>query len=151
MSVSSRKQRCAVAQEVQISNSKDLREIPKGHPQRGAKLFYLVWPPDQIETFGPSFSTANESVPKIIINNTVNLFLKLQSTFWQFQTTTVSVLFDEIAFVLFYLKKSIYFLALEMARPENQQYANCIGTLSFPILPFPVLHFPVPHFSTRTS
>jgi len=80
--VSSRKQRCAVAQEVQISNSKDLREIPKGHPQRGAKLFYSVWPPDQMETFGPSFSTANESVPKIIINNTVNLFLKLQSAFW---------------------------------------------------------------------
>ena len=24
----------------------------------------------------------NESVPKIVINNTINLFLKLQSAFW---------------------------------------------------------------------
>jgi len=27
-------------------------------------------------------SMGNESVPKIIINNTINLFLKLQSAFW---------------------------------------------------------------------
>jgi len=29
-------------------------------------------------------------------------------------------------------EKYIYFLALEMASPGNQQCANCIGTLSFP-------------------
>ena len=32
----------------------------------------------------------NESVPKIIINNTINLFFKLQSAFCYFQTITVS-------------------------------------------------------------
>jgi len=39
------------------------------------------------------------------------------------------VLFDRI----FYLKKYIYYLALEMASPGNQHCASCIGTLSFPI------------------
>ena len=43
----------------------------------------------------------NESVPKIIINNT---------------------------------RKYVYILALEMASPWNQHCANCIGTLSFPIV-----------------
>jgi len=32
-------------------------------------------------------------------------------------------------------EKYIYILALEMACPGNQHCANCIGTLSFPILP----------------
>jgi len=30
-------------------------------------------------------------------------------------------------------EKYIYILALEMASPENQHCANCIGTLSFAI------------------
>jgi len=34
--------------------------------------------------------TGNESLLKIIINNAINIFLKLQSTFWKFQTITVS-------------------------------------------------------------
>jgi len=36
--------------------------------------------------------TGDENVPKVIINGTINLFLflKLQSTFWYFQTITVS-------------------------------------------------------------
>jgi len=32
-------------------------------------------------------------------------------------------------------EKYIYILALEMASPENQHCASCIGTLSFPIGP----------------
>jgi len=35
---------------------------------------------------------------------------------------------------VFYLKKYRYILALEMASPGNQHCANCVGTLSFPIL-----------------
>jgi len=34
---------------------------------------------------------------------------------------------------MFYLKKYIYFLALELASPGNRHCASCIGTLSFPI------------------
>jgi len=30
-------------------------------------------------------------------------------------------------------KKYIYILSLEMASPENQHFASCIGTLSLPI------------------
>jgi len=30
-------------------------------------------------------------------------------------------------------QKYVYSLALEIARPGNQQCANCVGTLSFPI------------------
>jgi len=75
----------------------------------------------------------NESVPKIIINNTTNLFLKLQSAFCYFQTITVSecYLIKLLTYILF--KKYIYILALEMASPENQNCVNCIGTFSFPI------------------
>ena len=36
---------------------------------------------------------------------------------------------------MFYLKKYILILALEMCSPVNQQCANCIGTLSIPIVP----------------
>ena len=36
------------------------------------------------------FRTGNESVPKITINDAIILFSKLQSTFWLFQTITVS-------------------------------------------------------------
>jgi len=51
----------------------------------------------------------NESVPKVIINNTINLFFKLQSAFCQFQTMIVSecylikllpyILFENIIFI----------------------------------------------------
>jgi len=73
----------------------------------------------------------NESMPKIIINDTINLFFKLQSAFCQFQTVSFRVLFDKISSV--YLKKYIFILVLEMASSGNQHCANCIGTLSFPI------------------
>ena len=75
----------------------------------------------------------NESVPKIVTNNTINLFFKLQSAFWQFQTITGSeyCMIKLLPYVLF--EKLIYILALEMASPGNQHCANSIGTLSFPV------------------
>ena len=36
-----------------------------------------------------------------------------------------------LPYILF--EKYIYILALEIASPENQHSANCIGTLSYPI------------------
>jgi len=33
-----------------------------------------------------------------------------------------------------FLPTGLYYLALEMASPLNQHCANCIGTLSFPVL-----------------
>jgi len=44
------------------------------------------------------------------------------------------VLFDKIASVFYLKKKSVNILASEMASPKNRHCANCIGTLSFPIL-----------------
>jgi len=73
----------------------------------------------------------NKSVTKIIINDTVNLFL-MQSPFWQFQTITVSdrCLIKLLPYIL--VEKYIYILALEMARPGNQQHcASCIGAHVF--------------------
>jgi len=82
-------------------------------------------------------SVGNESVPKIITNNTMYAYL--------FFKTTISILVisDHNSFrVLLILikllpnilfQKYIYILALEMASPVNQHCANCIGTLSFPI------------------
>jgi len=32
-------------------------------------------------------------------------------------------------------EKHVHILALEMARPANQHCANCIGTVSLPVLP----------------
>jgi len=49
------------------------------------------------------------------------------------------VLFDITASVYF-ICKYIYILVLEMASPGNQHCANCIGTLSFPILRQPEVH-----------
>jgi len=46
------------------------------------------------------------------------------------------VLFDKIASVYFLLEKYIDILALEMAGPWNQHCANCIGTVSCPVVFF---------------
>jgi len=72
-------------------------------------------------------------VPKILINNTTNLFLKPPAAFLEFRTITVSecCLIKSLLNILF--EKYIYILALEKASPENQHCANCINTLSFPI------------------
>jgi len=87
-----------------------------------------------------SLSTiGKESVPKIVVNNTVNLFFTLQSAFWQVQTITVSecCLTKLLPNILF--EKYICMLALKMASPGDQHCANCIGTLSFPISSFLII------------
>ena len=61
----------------------------------------------------------NESVPKIIINDAVNFFLKLQSTVWQFQTITVSECCSIKLLPCILFEKYIYMLALEMASPTG--------------------------------
>jgi len=70
-------------------------------------------------------------VPKILINNTKNYFVKCNSILAISNRNSLRVLFDEIDSVYF-IGKYIYILALEMAGPGNQHCANCIGTLSFP-------------------
>jgi len=66
-----------------------------------------------------SHQTGNESVPKIIMNDIINLFFKLQSAFCWFQTITVSAccLTKLLPYIL--LEKYTYILALEMASPGN--------------------------------
>ena len=59
----------------------------------------------------------NESVPKIIINDTVSLFFK-----------------TAISFLYTVFEKYIYIIALEMASPGNQHCDSRIGTLSFPVI-----------------
>jgi len=69
-------------------------------------------------------------VPKIIIDDTINLFLKTAIRILVISNhNSFRVLFDKIASVF---EKYIYILALEMASPGNQHCANCIGALSFP-------------------
>jgi len=43
------------------------------------------------------------------------------------------VLFDKVLPYLLF-EKYIFILALEVASPGNQHCANCIGTLSFPMM-----------------
>ena len=76
-----------------------------------------------------------ESVPKIIINDTINFFLKMQTSLLVIISNHNSfrVLFDEIASA-FFLEKYIYISALEMASPANQHCANCVGTHSFSVV-----------------
>jgi len=65
----------------------------------------------------------NESVPKIIINDTIIFFLRLQSAVWQFQTITVSecCLTKMLPYILF--EKYMNIVALEMASPGNRHCA----------------------------
>jgi len=64
----------------------------------------------------------NESVPKFVINNTINLFLKRQSAFCSFQTITVSecCLIKLLPYILF--EKCIYF---STADGQPRQPALC--------------------------
>jgi len=78
----------------------------------------------------------NESVPKIIINDTIFFSETAISILVISNQNSARVLFYEIAFVYFIWKININILALEMACPENQHCANCIGTLSFPMLKY---------------
>jgi len=82
-----------------------------------------------------SHAIRNESLPKIIINNTVSYFL-LQSAFCQFQTITVSercLIKSLPLYILFEKNILINILTLKMASPGNQHCASCIGALSFPM------------------
>jgi len=74
--------------------------------------------------------TGSENMPKIITNNTINLFFKLQSAFCHFQTITFSECYLIKLLLYILLDKYINILALEMASPGNQQCSNCIGALS---------------------
>ena len=75
----------------------------------------------------------NESVLKIIINDTIIFFLNRQSTFWYLQTITVSEcrLIKLLPHIFF--EKNISISALEIASVGNRHCAKCIGALSFPI------------------
>ena len=71
-------------------------------------------------------------MPKIIINDTTNLFFKIGKS--AFQTTAVSecCLIKFLPHIL--PEKYIHILALESggtASPGNRHCANCFGTLSF--------------------
>ena len=68
---------------------------------------------------------------KIILNDTINLFFKLQSAFCKFQTIAASecCLMKLLPQVLF--EKYIYILALEMASPGNQHSASCFEALQW--------------------
>ena len=82
----------------------------------------------------PQRPIKNESVPQTIINDTINLFFfKLQSAFWSFQTTTITVSECCLIKLLPYIlsEKYVYILALETTCPGNQHCANYIGALSF--------------------
>jgi len=62
------------------------------------------------------------------------MFLNCSQHFWQLETVTVSgcCLIKLLPYILF--QKYMCILALEMASPGNQHCANCIGTLSFPMI-----------------
>ena len=75
----------------------------------------------------------NESVPKIIINDTRNLFLTAMSISVISNHNSFRLLFDKSASVYF-IGKYIDILALEMASPANQHCANCVGTHSFSVV-----------------
>ena len=99
---------------------------PNSRAKRCAKL--------SATTLQSPTAVGNVSVRKIIINNTVNLFVKLQSAFWYFQTITVFVCcLIKLLLTVYFMWKCINILALEMASPGNRHCANCIGALSFPI------------------
>ena len=64
----------------------------------------------------------NKRVPKTIINNTINLFFKLQLAFWQFQTITVSECCLTKLLSVYFIWKYIYILALKMASQGNNMW-----------------------------
>ena len=77
-------------------------------------------------------NSERKRVPKIIVNNTLTLFFETAIDILVISNhNSVRVLFYEIAPVGYILsEKHIHILAVEMASPENQHRANCIGTLS---------------------
>jgi len=77
--------------------------------------------------------TGKESVPKIIINDKLNLFLTAISILLILQTTEASECCLTKLLPYIKLEKCIYILALKMASPENRHCADRIGTHSFSI------------------
>ena len=81
-----------------------------------------------------NLAVGNESVPKIIVNDTPNLFFKTAISILVISNHTSfpeCCLMKLLPYILF--EKYIYILVLETARPGNQHCPNCIGTLSFPM------------------
>jgi len=71
----------------------------------------------------------NESVPKVIINNAINLFIKTAISILVISNRNMvfeCCLIKLLSYVSF--DKYIYIFAVEMASPVNQHYASCIGT-----------------------
>jgi len=67
-------------------------------------------------------------VPKITINNTINLLLETAVSILLISNhDSFRVLSDKIASVYVLFEKYIYTLALEMASPGNRHCANCIS------------------------
>jgi len=72
-----------------------------------------------------------ESVPKIIVNDTIYLFFKTAIIILVISShDSFRVLFDKIASAYFICKVYLYF-SIGKANPGNQHCANSIGTLSF--------------------
>ena len=88
------------------------------------------------------FGIGNESVPRIIINDAVNLFFKPVSILLISNPNSFRVLFDKIASVYFISKMYLYFGIGNGRSPGNQHCANCIDILSFPTEAFFHLSYP---------
>ena len=74
------------------------------------------------------FGIGNESVPRIIINDAVNLFFKPVSIFLISNHNSFRVLFDKIASVYFISKKCIYILASEIAIAQVTSTVPIVST-----------------------
>ena len=73
-------------------------------------------------------------MPTIIVNDTISLFFKTAISILVISNrNSFRVLFDKVLPYLLF-EKYIFILALEVASPGNQHCANCIGTLSFPMM-----------------
>jgi len=69
-------------------------------------------------------------VPKIIINDTINLFFTAVGILVTSNHNSFRVVFDKLLPNIFYVKN----ILLEMASRGNQHCASCIGTLLFRII-----------------
>jgi len=81
------------------------------------KMAIVSWP--QIVWRHCTLCIRNESVPKIIISDTINFFLKMQSAFWQFQTITVSecCLIKLLMYISFW--KMYWYFSVENRQPRE--------------------------------
>ena len=70
----------------------------------------------------------NDSVPKIKINDNINLFLTAISSLLISYRNSFRLLFDNL------FEKYIYIFTLGMVIPGNEHCANYIGTLLFAIV-----------------